>query len=193
MSRREQAPWSAVLAAAVGCALFGRIADAEEKKKEGNAMALSMTSPAFKHEGEIPEKYTCEGEDRSPELVFSDVPANAKTLALIVDDPDAPDPKAPKLTWVHWVLFNIPASTKGFKEGASKSLPAAVQEGLNDWKRVGWGGPCPPIGRHRYFFKLYALDTTLSLNKPSKAVLEKEMEGHVIAKAELIGTYQKKK
>jgi Raf kinase inhibitor-like YbhB/YbcL family protein len=157
------------------------------------AMALSMTSPAFKHEGEIPEKFTCEGQDVSPELVFSGIPAGAKSLALIVDDPDAPDPKAPKMTWVHWVLFNIPPATTGLKEGTSKSLPEGVQEGLNDWKRTGWGGPCPPIGRHRYFFKLYALDKTMSLNRPSKLVLEKEMEGHILGKVELLGTYQKKK
>lgn len=112
-----------------------------------------------------------------------------KSVALIVDDPDAPDPK---MTWVHWVLYNIPPSPDGLQEDVKK-LPNGTKVGLNDWKRTGYGGPCPPIGRHRYFHKLYALDNMLpDLGKPTKAQLEKAMEGHVLAKAELIGTYQKK-
>jgi hypothetical protein len=112
---------------------------------------------------------------------------------LIVDDPDAPDPKAPKMTWVHWVLFGMPPDAPGLAEGAA-SLPPGTQVGLNDWKRAAWGGPCPPVGRHRYFFKLFALDTTLGLSgTPTKAELEHAMEGHVLARAELMGTYQKRR
>jgi Raf kinase inhibitor-like YbhB/YbcL family protein len=166
-------------------------AGAPAANKESSSMKI--TSPAFAHNGEIPQKYTCEGSDVSPPLAWSGIPPNAKSLALIVDDPDAPDPKAPQRTWVHWVLYNIPVTATGLEEGV-KSLPSGTLEGANDWGRTGYGGPCPPIGRHRYFFKLYALDTTLSdLKKPNKAALEAAMKGHVIAQGELVGTYQKKK
>jgi len=154
-------------------------------------MSLSLTSGNFAHNGEIPTKHTCEGNDVAPQLSWSGAPAETKSFALIVDDPDAPDPKAPKMTWVHWVVYNIPASATSIVEGA-KSLPEGARDGLNDWKRTGYGGPCPPIGRHRYFHKLYALDVVLpDLGTPTKATLEQAMEGHVLAKAELIGTYQK--
>lgn len=110
-------------------------------------------------------------------------------MALIVDDPDAPDPDAPTRTYVHWVVYDIPPTTTSLERG---SLPAGARDGTNDWNRTGYGGPCPPIGRHRYFFKLYALDTTLDdLNEPTKAELERAMEGHVLAHAELVGTYEK--
>jgi hypothetical protein len=154
---------------------------------------MKLTSTAFAHGGEIPQKHTCEGRDTAPPLGWSDVPKNARSLALIVDDPDAPDPAAPAMTWVHWVLLDIAPDATGIGEGG-KPLPAGAREGLNDWKRTGYGGPCPPIGRHRYFFKLYALDTTFpKLAHPTKAELERTMKGHVLAGAELIGTYQKKK
>jgi hypothetical protein len=156
-------------------------------------MSLTLSSSAFAHKGEIPARYTCDGKDLSPPLAWSGVPAGAKSLALIVDDPDAPDPAAPKLTWVHWVLYDIPPSATGLPEGG-KPLPAGAREGLNDWQRLGYGGPCPPIGRHRYFHKLYALDAVFSdLGKPDKAKLEAAMKGHVLAHAELIGTYQKRR
>jgi Raf kinase inhibitor-like YbhB/YbcL family protein len=156
---------------------------------------LTIASPSFTRGGEIPALYTCEGRDVSPSLAWSGVPERAKSLVLIVDDPDAPDPKAPRMTWVHWVLYNIPPSATGLAEGIQKKdLPPGTLEGVNDWKRTGYGGPCPPIGRHRYFFKLYALDTLLpDLGKPAKAQLEKAMAGHVLAKAELVGTYEKKR
>ncbi len=154
-------------------------------------MALKMSSTAFEEGGEIPARFTCEGADTSPPLAFSGVPAGAKSLALIVDDPDAPDPKAPRMTYVHWVLYDLPPDTKGFPEGM-KQLPEGAKEGINDWKRTGYGGPCPPIGRHRYFFKLYALDTKLAgLDKPTKNAVLKAMQGHVLAEAQIIGTYQK--
>lgn len=154
---------------------------------------LKISSPAFAHNGEIPRRYTCQGEDVSVPLEWSGVPASAKSLALIVDDPDAPDPRAPRMTWVHWVLYNIPPTATGLKEAIKPAeLPKGTREGLNDWKRTGYGGPCPPIGRHRYFHKLYALDTVLAdLDRPNKAELEQAMRGHIIEKAELIGTYQK--
>lgn len=155
-------------------------------------MSLTLTSLAFTHLGEIPSKFTCEGQDISPALAWTGPPANTKSFVLIVDDPDAPDPKAPKMTWVHWLLFNLPASTTGLAEAVPPSaLPAGTKEGINDWKRTGYGGPCPPIGRHRYFFKLYALDTELALQQPKKPELEKAMAGHILAEAALMGTYQK--
>jgi Raf kinase inhibitor-like YbhB/YbcL family protein len=158
-------------------------------------MALRIESASFANDGEIPTKHTCEGPDVSPALSWSEIPANTKSLALIVDDPDAPDPKAPKMTWVHWVLFDIPPSATGLPEGVeARALPAGTHEGRNDWKRTGYDGPCPPVGRHRYFFKLYALDAVLSdLGEPTKAEVERAMAGHVIAQAQLVGTYQKRK
>lgn len=154
-------------------------------------MSLELVSEAFAHNGEIPRRYTCQGEDVPVPLSWRGVPAEAKSLVLIVDDPDAPDPKAPKMIWVHWLLYNIPPGAGGLEEGAAM-LPKGTLQGLNDWKRAGYGGPCPPIGRHRYFHKLYALDTVLpDLEQPGKTDLEQAMRGHIIAHAELIGTYQK--
>ncbi len=152
---------------------------------------MRITSTAFSNEGAIPTSYTCEGKDISPPLAWTGLPAGTKSLALIVEDPDAPDPAAPKMTWVHWVLYNMPATTEGLAEGA-KTLPQGTKEGVNDWKRTGYGGPCPPIGRHRYFHKLYALDVVLpDLKQPTKVQLEKSMKGHILAEAQLVGTYQK--
>jgi Raf kinase inhibitor-like YbhB/YbcL family protein len=155
---------------------------------------MKLTSPQFLNQGEIPEKFTCEGEDVSPALTWSDVPEGTKSFALIVDDPDAPDPANPRMTWVHWVLYNIPAKISSLPEAVKeKDLPKGTSQGLNDWKRTGYGGPCPPIGKHRYFHKLYALDTALpALKQPTKAKLEEAMEGHILSKTELIGLYQKK-
>jgi hypothetical protein len=157
-------------------------------------MSLNLTSTAFSHNGGIPPRHTCEDVDSSPPLAWAGVPASAKSLVLIVADPDAPDPAAPKMTWVHWVLYNLPPQDGGLPEAvAPAALPAGAREGLNDWKRTGYGGPCPPIGRHRYFHKLYALDTILpNLGRPTKSQLEKAMQGHILAQAELIGTYQKR-
>ena len=156
-------------------------------------MALTITSAAFEHGGSIPKKHTCEGDDVSPPLRWDGVPGGVQSLALIVDDPDAPDPEAPKMTYVHWVLYNLPPDAPGLPEDVPAGrLPGMTEEGLNDWKRTGYGGPCPPIGRHRYFFKLYALDTVLSgLQEPTKAAVVAAMQGHVIASTELVGTYQK--
>jgi Raf kinase inhibitor-like YbhB/YbcL family protein len=156
-------------------------------------MALDIHSTAFAPGGAIPSKFTCEGRDVSPPLAWTDVPKGTKSLVLIVDDPDAPDPRAPKMTWVHWVLFNLPPGATGLAEAvAPAALPPGTLEGLNDWKRTGYGGPCPPIGRHRYFHKLYALDCALEgLERPTKAQLEAAMKGHVLAHAGLVGTYEK--
>jgi Raf kinase inhibitor-like YbhB/YbcL family protein len=156
-------------------------------------MALILKSNAFDNGAEIPARYTCKGDDVSPPLSWQGAPENTRSLVLIVDDPDAPDPTAPKMTWIHWVLCNIPPGINSLAENiAPETLPAGVIEGINDWKRLGYGGPCPPIGRHRYFHKLYALDTVLEgLNKPSKAAVEAAMQGHIIAQAELIGTFEK--
>jgi hypothetical protein len=158
---------------------------------EVHDMVFSLKSSVFQHSGEIPSRHTCDGEDLSPPLSWTGVPAGTKSLAMIVDDPDAPDPKAPKMTWVHWMLYNIPPGTTGFTEGMTgKKLPQGTLEGINDWKQTGYRGPCPPIGRHRYYHKLYALDTALSdLKQPAKAILEKSMKGHILAQTELMGTY----
>ena len=166
--------------------------DAFAQQKEKRAMTLNLASTAFVHHGQVPAKFTCDGNDVSPPLAWSGVPAKAKSLVLIVDDPDAPDPAAPQMTWVHWVLYNIPPDAAGLA-GAIKQLPAGTLAGNNDWGRTGYGGPCPPVGRHRYFHKLYALNTVLAgLGTPDKARLEAAMKGHVLAKAELVGTYQKR-
>ncbi len=156
-------------------------------------MSLALQSADFEHQGEIPKMFTCDGNDTSPELNWSGLPQHSKSLVLIVDDPDAPDPAKPKMTWVHWLLYNIPPTvTKLPRAVAVKDLPTGTQQGKNDWKRTGYGGPCPPIGRHRYFHKLYALDIELpDLHQPSKAQLEKAMAGHIIGQTELIGTYQR--
>jgi len=159
-----------------------------------HSMSFSLSSSAFADSGAIPGLYTCQGRDISPPLAWHDAPQGTKSFALIVDDPDAPDPKAPKMTWVHWVLYDLPAAASGLAEAVAPSaLPAGTREALNDWKRTGYGGPCPPIGRHRYFFKLYALDIVLpDLGKPGKTQVEAAMHGHVLAQATLIGTYQKR-
>jgi Raf kinase inhibitor-like YbhB/YbcL family protein len=156
-------------------------------------MSLIIKSTAFDDGGIIPMKYTCEGDDIAPPLEWEGVTANTRSLVLIVDDPDAPDPAAPRMTWVHWVVYNLPADVSGTPEGATaKMLPGGTQLGLNDWRKAGYGGPCPPIGRHRYFHKLYALDTILEvMQSPTKAEVEAAMQEHVIAEAVLVGTYKK--
>lgn len=156
-------------------------------------MSLTLTSSAFAAGGHIPSRYTCDGEDRSPPLAWDGVPAGTQSLMLIVDDPDAPDPQAPRMTWLHWLLYNLPPDARALPEGVSPAqLPAGTQQGVNDWHRTGYGGPCPPIGQHRYFHKLYALDCRLpDLGQARRAAVEQAMQGHVLAQAELIGLYRK--
>ena len=181
----------------IGFATFGHASEKpfhDAKAEKGDvAMTLTITSPTFSQNVNIPVRYTCDGEDVSPALEWSGLPEGTKSIVLVVDDPDAPDPAAPKMTWVHWVLYNIPPDAPGLPEGVrTKDLPEGTKEGLNDWKRTGYRGPCPPIGRHRYFHKLYALDIVLpDLGRPTKGELEKAMEGHILWKAELVGTYQR--
>lgn len=155
------------------------------------AIAMQLTSPNFHAGGAIPPRHTCQGGDTAPALTWSGAPAGTRAFALIVDDPDAPDPAAPRMTYVHWVLYNLPASATGLPEGA-EGLPPETRVGLNDWRRAAYGGPCPPVGRHRYFFKLYALDAPLPElgATATKAIVEKAMRGHVLAEAQLVGTYQ---
>jgi Raf kinase inhibitor-like YbhB/YbcL family protein len=154
---------------------------------------LHLTSPRFQDGETIPIAFTCEGEDKAPPLHWEEAPAGTRSLALIVEDPDAPDPKRPQRTWCHWVLYNIPPGTRDLPEGAgSETLPPGVREGLNDWGRRDYGGPCPPIGRHRYIYRLFALDTSLpDLGSPTRSQLLAAMEGHVIDETQLIGTYEK--
>jgi Raf kinase inhibitor-like YbhB/YbcL family protein len=182
---------------AIACGLLAVLAVCVRRTEGASAMSLALKSEAFAQGGEIPAKYTCQGEDLSPPLSWADAPPGTKSFALIVDDPDAPDPRAPKMTWVHWVLYNIPANATGIVQGAGNTngaLPPGTAAGLTDFKKTGYGGPCPPIGRHRYFFKLYALDTVLGdLSRPTKNALENAMAGHIIGKAELMGTDEKSK
>ncbi len=156
-------------------------------------MKFQLTSSAFADGREIPREYTCDSDDVSPPLTWAGIPEGAESLVLIVDDPDAPDPAAPKMTWVHWVLYNLPSSATSLLPGVTAAeLPSGTREGLNDWKRTGYRGPCPPIGRHRYFHKLYALDVNLpNLGEATKAVVEQAMVGHVLATAQLVGTYER--
>jgi Raf kinase inhibitor-like YbhB/YbcL family protein len=158
-------------------------------------MSFMLSSSDFVHDGAIPKRFTCQAADVSPELQWSGAPEQTRSFALIVDDPDAPDPAAPKMVYVHWVLYNLPASLKILGQAIEEdALPQGTLQGLNDWKRTGYGGPCPPIGRHRYFFKLYALDATLpDLGRPTKAQLEQAMTGHVLAQTVLMGTYEKER
>lgn len=159
-------------------------------------MPLSLSSPDFADNGPIPARFTCEGEDVSPALEWDDVPRGTKSLALVVDDPDAPDPAKPQRVWVHWVLYNLPSTTTSLPRAVTtgKHLPGGTRVGKNDWGKAAYNGPCPPIGRHRYFFKLHALDADLpDLKQPTKAELERAMAGHVLATATLIGTYEKHK
>ena len=158
-------------------------------------MALEIRSSAFADGAEIPRDHTCQGADRSPPLTFAGAPPGTRSLALVVDDPDAPDPRAPRMTWVHWLLYDLPPGCAGLPEGVSPAaLPPGAREGVNDDHRTGWSGPCPPIGRHRYFFKLYALDALLGdLGEPGKPALLAAMEGHVLAEARMHGTYAKQR
>lgn len=154
---------------------------------------FNLSSRAFGNLECIPSLYTCEGADISPPLEWSGAPVNAKTFVLVVQDPDAPDPNHPLRVWTHWVLYNIPATTTYLNEGFTK-LPQGARVGLNDWRHLSWNGPCPPIGEHRYFFKLYALDAALSFTiPPTRLELEQAMNTHIIAHAELIGVYKKQK
>ena len=166
-----------------------------QSEKEKIMTALTLTSESFFQNGMIPIRHTCDGQDISPELSWTEIPVGTKSLVLIVDDPDAPDPAEPKMTWVHWVLYNISPDINSLSEGVSvEGLPSGTLEGINDWERTGYGGPCPPIGTHRYFHKLYAVDTILpDLKQPTKAMLEEAMQGHVIEHFELIGLYRRSK
>ncbi|MBS1169698.1 MAG: putative kinase inhibitor protein [Burkholderiaceae bacterium] len=155
-------------------------------------MSLTLTSPDFKHHQTMPAQYTCEGDNISPPLAWSAPPAGTQSLVLIVDDPDAPDPAAPKMTWVHWVLYNLPPTAGSLPAGVQDfELPGKTLVGTNDRKNVGYNGPCPPVGTHRYFHKLYAIDTVLpDLHAPTKTEVLLHIEGHVLAQAELVGLYR---
>jgi Raf kinase inhibitor-like YbhB/YbcL family protein len=157
---------------------------------EGGSMAFAISSASFQNGGDIPKKFTCDGADVSPELQWTSPPSGSQSFAVIADDPDAPVG-----TWTHWLLFDLPAQTSSLPEGVSKvdELPTGGRQGRNDFRRIGYGGPCPPPGKpHRYFFKLYALDSKLNL-KPgaSKQEVEQAMQGHILAQAELMGKYQR--
>ncbi|MDN5849785.1 MAG: YbhB/YbcL family Raf kinase inhibitor-like protein [Nitrococcus sp.] len=172
------------IAAAIGILALG-ITDS------AGAGGLQLRSEAFAHGSAIPARYTCAGSDISPPLAWSVVPEGTQSLALIVSDPDAPDPNAPRLTWYHWVLYAIPTKLSGLPEDVDlQHVSAAIRTGVNSWGRADYGGPCPPIGRHRYFFRLYALDQRLDLQgQPSATALRKAMKGHIIAETVLMGTY----
>lgn len=205
--RRSPASFAAVAGGLVGVTLTVALGGCRAPADTGTGVAqaavprgpqevgaMELTSPAFAAGAAIPPKHTCEGGDVSPPLRWSEVPPGARSLALIVEDPDAPDPAKPQRLWIHWVLYDLDPKASGLAEGAgAEAAPGGARQGLNDWGRVGYGGPCPPIGRHRYFFRLYALDDVLGdLGAPDRAGVERAMEGHVLARAELMGTYQKR-
>ena len=153
---------------------------------------FQLTSTAYKDQAPMDPRFTCEGASVSPPLKWSGAPAGTKSFALIVDDPDAPDPANPQRTFVQWVSYDIPAEVAALEEGASRDLPGGAHSGANDRGDASYTGPCPPIGRHRYFHKLYALDVVLpDLHNPNKAQLLAAMKGHVLGETQLIGTYQK--
>jgi len=152
---------------------------------------FKISSVNFDEGQAIPEKHTCQGADISPQLHWTTPPIGTKSLVIIVDDPDAPDPKAPKMTWVHWVIYNIPPDINALQQDL-QSLPKGSQPGYNDWKKTEYGGPCPPIGTHRYFHKIYALDTVLKFESPpTKSDLEIAMKAHILTQSQLIGNYKK--
>lgn len=156
----------------------------------GKPVTIHVTSTAFKASGLIPARYTCDGENMSPAVAWDTVPAATKSIALIADDPDAP-----MGTWVHWVVYNLPSTMRALKEGIPTvdTLINGGYQGINDFEQVGYGGPCPPNGTHRYFFKVYALDTLLALSgKVTKQQLEKAMKGHILGQGELVGRYSRK-
>jgi Raf kinase inhibitor-like YbhB/YbcL family protein len=154
---------------------------------------MNVASTAFQNQGTIPAFYTCQGRDVSPPLSWDPVPSEAKSIAIVADDPDAPDPQAPKRTWVHWVVFNLPPQTRSLPENAAaQGLPPGAKQAMNDWKKPTYGGPCPPIGRHRYFFKVYALNTMLDPAIATKSDLEKAMQGHIVGSGQIVGTYEKR-
>jgi Raf kinase inhibitor-like YbhB/YbcL family protein len=159
----------------------------------GEDETFTLRSAAFAANGAIPIRYTCEGDDVSPELAWSDPPAGTRSFALVLADPDAPDPRAPRTTWIHWLVYDLPPDTRELATGAGAGhLPAGARSGTNDWNRTGYGGPCPPIGRHRYVHTLFALDAPLGdLGAPTRAALDRAMQGHILARAELVGTYAK--
>lgn len=183
------------LLAAGACLLATLASCGPATAQVSKGMDMKLTSSAFANNGVMPDAYTCSGRGLSPPLTWEGIPAGTRSLALIVDDPDAPDPAAPQRIWVHWVLYNLPVGGDGLAEGiAAGDLPAGSAQGRNDWHRTGYGPPCPPVGRHRYFFKLYALGTVLpDLKEPSRSELEAAMRGHVIGQAVLMGTYEKKR
>lgn len=173
-----------VISAALG--VFGRC---QAQTRGGQTSDLRITSTAFQDGGIIPRQYTCDGKDASPPLAWAGVPAEAKSLALIVDDPDAPVG-----TWVHWVVFNIPPDVLSLPERIpqASTLTNGAQQGVNSWNRLGYGGPCPPRGQHRYFFKLYALDVSLNpQSRMNKAQVLGAMRGHVLAETQIMGTYSR--
>jgi Raf kinase inhibitor-like YbhB/YbcL family protein len=174
-----------IISLLVACSATGNGADVIVQA-EDTAMTIEVSSPAFENGSAIPSRFTCDGLDISPELAWQELPEGTESLALIMDDPDAPGG-----TWVHWVVFNMPADLTGLPEDVGRS-PGGGVDGNNSWKRGGYGGPCPPQGTHRYFFKLYALDAALELQPGvTKGQVMREMEGHVLAEGQLMGTYSR--
>lgn len=174
-----------VAALAIASALAGLPAKADWP------VSFTLASPAFEREGEIPRRHTCEGRNVSPPLTWSDVPEGTRSFALIVEDPDPPPPMAPRMTWVHWLLYNLPGEARSLPENFTRDLlPPQTGEGWNGWRMIGYGGPCPPLVEHRYVYTLYALRTVLPLfGTPTRAKLKQAMRGHILGRAELVGSY----
>lgn len=186
---RDSIQWLLLVGFLAACSASGGVEPGQMTGEEGVTMAIEFSSSAFEDGAAIPKKYSCDGEDISPALSWDNLPAGTESLALIMDDPDAP-----RGTWVHWVVYDIPPESAGFPEDvpATGEAPGGGKQGNNSWKRSGYGGPCPPGGTHRYFFKLYALDTVLGLETGvTKDRLLKAMEGHVLDQAQLMGTFSR--
>ncbi len=177
------------------CAAWSLHEAAGTASASGASMTFHLTSPSFADGEPIPTRYTSDGEDVSPALQWTEPPAGTKSFVLVVHDPDAPDPHAPKRDWAHWVLYNLPADARSLPDGVTATaLPPGTREGKNDWGATGWRGPSPPIGRHRYFFNLHALDRELpNLRTPSMHDLEVATKGHLLGTATLMGTYVKER
>ena len=188
---RQIQMWSAILATLLGISVVAAKTGLLIGEKANIVIPMMVRSPSFKQEGAIPARYTCDDQNVSPPLEWAGVPTDTKSLALIVDDPGTQNSDAPRMAWVHWVIYNIPSDSHGMPESAvAEPIQPGTLLGLNDWHHTGYEGPCPTTGKSSYFFKLYALDTLLpDLKRPTKAALETAMHGHILGQSTLVGFY----
>lgn len=192
MTDKQHIPALLAVFISLGCVLMLSVFSFSESAATANSDTLTLTSSAYHDGGTIPARFTCTGAGISPPLAWSGAPAGTKSFALIISDPDAPDPAAPKMTWIHWILYDIPADVHKLDADATKRPPDGSRGGKNSWHHTGYGAFCPPIGAHRYVHTLYALDMVLpDLHQPDRAALKAAMQGHILARTTLTATYQK--